>query len=172
MVTAIYPGSFDPVTYGHLDILKRASALFDKVIIAVGTNLRKHAMFSLQTRLDMLKEVTGGTENIDPYPNVEIKTFPGLLVDFAWEQKAGAIIRGLRALSDFEAEFQMALFNRHMEPGISTVFLMPHARYTYVSSSAIREIAQYSGLCGSKEKDLSEFVPPIVAERLKEYFKR
>ncbi|MCK4578076.1 MAG: pantetheine-phosphate adenylyltransferase [Candidatus Marinimicrobia bacterium] len=157
MRTVIYPGSFDPVTNGHLDIIERALKLFDQVIIAVAENPKKTPLFTVEERLHMLREATAG------FSHVKVTNYSGLTVDFAKVHGACALIRGLRALSDFEAEFQMALINRHMEPDIATVFLMPHDRYTHLNSSIIREIARLG-------RDVTDFVPPIVINYLREKY--
>src|SRR5438445_1454225 len=157
MRRAIYPGSFDPVTNGHLDVIKRARKLFDEVIVAVAHNDEKQPLFSLKERLDLLRETAGKIDN------VRIAKFKGLLVDFAQAQKAGAIIRGLRAVSDFEFEFQMALMNRKLDAGVETIFLMPKEEYTYLSSRIVKEIARLGG-------DVSGFVPPAVASTLSKKF--
>lgn len=155
---AIYPGSFDPITYGHIDILERAAALFDKVVIALAVNPRKvPPLFSLEERREMILEA------ISAMPNVEVADAEGLMVDFARQQGAIALIRGLRAISDFEYEFQMSLTNRKLAPRVITVFLMPHDNYTYLNSSIVREVASFGG-------DVAQFVPPGVARRLKEKF--
>ena len=158
MHTAIYPGSFDPVTNGHLDVVERALHLFDRIIIAVATNEEKTALFSFEERLELIKEAT-------PQANgrLDFMRFDGLLVDFALEQKASAIVRGLRAISDFEFEFQMALMNRELAPDLETIFLMPNAKYTYLSSRIIREIARLGG-------DVSSFVPTATEAALKRQF--
>ncbi|AEM78078.1 pantetheine-phosphate adenylyltransferase [Thermoanaerobacter wiegelii] len=158
MKTAIYPGSFDPVTYGHIDIIKRGALLFDKLIVAVLLNPIKKPLFSIEERMELLKAVT---KNI---PNVQIDYFDGLLVDYAKKVRAGVIIRGLRMVSDFEYEFQMALINKKLDPSIETVFLMTNEQYSYFSSSAVKEIAQFRG-------GFSKFVPEIVAQKLKEKLK-
>src|SRR5204863_1974710 len=157
MSRAIYPGSFDPVTNGHLDVIERARKLFDEVIVAVAHNDEKEALFTLQERLDLLQETVGKIDN------VRIAQFEGLLVEFAMEQKARAVIRGLRAVSDFEFEFQMALMNRKLETGVETIFLMPKEEYTYLSSRIIKEIARLGG-------DISGFVPACVAKALRRKF--
>ena len=155
---AIYPGSFDPVTNGHLDVLKRALRIFDKVIIAVGENPNKKYLFSVKERMDMLEKVTSGL-------NIEIDHFSGLLIDFAKRKKATAIIRGLRAVSDFDSEFQMALMNRKLDSKIETVFIMTRGMYCYLSASVVKEAASL----GAK---LNGMVPSYVEKKLKERFKR
>lgn len=153
----IYPGTFDPITYGHLDVLDRATRLFDRVTVAVAHNPGKGPVFTPEERLEMLKA------NIAKYANVEIVPFGGLLVDFALELKASAIIRGLRAFSDFEFEFNMALMNRHLHPSVETIFVMPNEAYSYCSSTLVKQVAKYGG-------DVSHFVPPNVAEALRRAF--
>lgn len=150
---AIYPGSFDPVTNGHLDVIERARKLFDEVIVAVAHNDQKHPLFSLEERLDLLRATIGRTDQ------VEIAPMDGLLVNFARERKATAVIRGLRAISDFEFEFQMALMNRKLEAAVETIFLMPKEEYTYLSSRIVKEIARLGG-------DVTDFVPAAVAAAL------
>ena len=154
---AVYPGTFDPITNGHLDIIKRASPLFDKVIATLALNIDKNPLFTVEERLEMIRR---SVHDID---NVEIAQFSGLIVDFASERGASVIIRGLRAVSDFEFEFQMALMNRKQRPEIDTVYLMPDARYTYLSSSIVKEVAQHGG-------NIERFVPPFVLEMLKKKF--
>jgi pantetheine-phosphate adenylyltransferase len=151
---AIYPGTFDPVTYGHIDIIDRAAKLFDVVIVGVAYNINKTPMFTKEERKDLIKAVT------KKYKNVRVEMFNGLLVDFAKSQKANVIIRGLRAISDFEYEFQMSLTNRKLAPGITTMFLMPNEKYTYLNSSLVRELSKLKG-------DISNFVPPVVEKKLK-----
>ncbi len=153
MKTAIYPGTFDPVTYGHIDVIERARGIFDRVIVTVARNVVKKPLFTVEERVSMLRQAVRGL------PNVEVDSFRGLLVDYARKKRATAIVRGLRAVSDFEYEFQMALTNRKLAEKISTVFLMPHEKYTYLNSSIVREIALLGG-------DVSEFVPPDVCRRL------
>jgi pantetheine-phosphate adenylyltransferase len=153
MKRAIYPGSFDPVTNGHLDVVERARKLFDEVIVAVAHNDEKSPLFTLQERLDFLQQTLGKIDN------VRIAHFTGLLVDFAREQQACAVIRGLRAISDFEFEFQMALMNRKLEAAVETIFLMPTEEYTYLSSRIVKEIARLGG-------DVSKFVAAPVAKAL------
>lgn len=155
MRRAIYPGSFDPVTNGHLDVIERARKLFDEVIVAVAYNDQKQPLFSLQERLDFLGQVTGGMEG------VTISPLHGLLVDFAVKKEARAIVRGLRAVSDFEFEFQMALMNRKLEGAVETIFLMPKEEYTYLSSRIVKEIARLGG-------NVSGFVPPCVVGSFRE----
>jgi len=150
---AVYPGSFDPLTNGHVDIIERGTRLFDRVIVAILSNAGKSPLFSLKERVKILQEVFGGT------PKVEIDTFEGLLVDYARGKGAHAIVRGLRGVSDFEYEMQMALMNRHLMPDVETVFMMPAEQYTYVSSRLIKEVA---GLGGS----VTGLVPDVVEARL------
>lgn len=151
MRRAIYPGSFDPVTNGHLDVVARARKLFDEVIVAVAHNDQKQPLFSLEERLEFLRKVTASFEGVTILP------LDGLLVDFAVQQNAHAIVRGLRAVSDFEFEFQMALMNRKLEANVETIFLMPKEEYTYLSSRIVKEIARLGG-------DVGAFVPPCVVE--------
>ena len=150
MRRAIYPGSFDPVTNGHLDVIDRARKLFDEVIVAVAHNDQKNPFFTLDERLEFLRQTVGGMEN------VKIAPLDGLLVDFAMAKNATAVVRGLRAISDFEFEFQMALMNRKLEASIETIFLMPKEEYTYLSSRIVKEIARLGG-------DISQFVSADVA---------
>jgi pantetheine-phosphate adenylyltransferase len=154
---AIYPGSFDPVTNGHLDILERGLKLFDKIILAILTNPKKNFLFTLEERIAMLEE------SLKEFPNVEIDTFDGLTVDFAAQCKAQGILRGLRAMSDFEYEFQMALMNRRLNREIQTVFLMTGLRWIYTSSSIIKEAAQFGG-------NIEGMVPPLVEEKIKKKY--
>ncbi len=150
MKIAVYPGSFDPITNGHIDIIRRATKIFDVIYVAVLTNLsKKDNHFELAKRLEMVKTA------LADLPGVKAESFDGLLVDYSEAKKACAIIRGLRAVSDFEYEFQMALTNAHMKPDIETVFLMAGAQYSYLSSSLVMQIASLGG-------DISEFVPDIV----------
>jgi pantetheine-phosphate adenylyltransferase len=157
MRRAIYPGSFDPVTNGHLDVIERARKLFDEVIVAVANNDEKQPLFSLEERLALLRETAGKIDN------VRIAQFKGLLVEFARAEDAGAVIRGLRAVSDFEFEFQMALMNRKLDAAVETIFLMPKEEYTYLSSRIVKEIARLGG-------DVSSFVPRCVAKALRGKF--
>ncbi len=150
---AIYPGSFDPITYGHIDIIKRASLLFDEVVVAVARNLSKTPLFSEEERVAMIREA------IRELPTVSVDSFQGLLVDYARSLEAQAVIRGLRAVSDFEYELQMALVNRKLDEHMITVFLMPHEKYSYLNSSIVKELVRFNG-------DVSSFVPPHVEENL------
>src|SRR4026207_780536 len=159
MRRAIYPGSFDPITNGHLDVIERARKLFDEVVVAVANNDEKQPLFSLKDRLDLLRETAGKIDN------VRIAEFEGLLVEFARNEKAGVVIRGLRAISDFEFEFQMALMNRKLDSAVETIFLMPKEEYTYLSSRIVKEIARLGG-------DVSGFVPACVAKALRRKFSR
>ncbi len=151
---AIYPGSFDPVTYGHIDLIKRAGRIFDKVIVAVAANSQKAPLFSLDDRLRMLREATKGMKNIS------IESFECLVVDFAHQKKVNVIIRGLRMISDFEYEFQMALTNRRFAEDVETIFLMPSEGYSFLSSTLLKEAARLGA-------DLSTFVPGFVEKQLK-----
>lgn len=157
MRRAIYPGSFDPITNGHLDVIERARKLFDEVVVAVAHNDEKQPLFSLNDRLDLLRETAGKIDN------VRIAEFEGLLVEFARNEEAGIVIRGLRAISDFEFEFQMALMNRKLDFAVETIFLMPKEEYTYLSSRIVKEIARLGG-------DVSGFVPACVAKALSRKF--
>ena len=159
MKTAIYPGTFDPITYGHLDVIGRAVGIFDRVIVTVARNSSKNPLFSDDERIAMIEDA------VRSFPNVEVDSFSGLLVAYVKKKKACAIVRGLRAVSDFEFEFQMALMNRKLSERTTTVFLMPHEKYTYLNSSIVREIAQFGG-------DVSEFVPPAVQKRLARKFRQ
>lgn len=153
MKIAVYPGSFDPATYGHLDVIKRAAVSFDKVIVGVLHNSSKSPLFSVEERVNMLKSLT------KDLPNVEVKSFGGLLVDFVRANQADAVIRGLRAVTDFEYELQIAQTNRVIAPEIDTVFLTTNLKYSYLSSSIVKEIASYGG-------EINTFVPACVAERV------
>jgi pantetheine-phosphate adenylyltransferase len=152
---AVYPGSFDPVTNGHLDLIRRGSDLFDRLIVAVLRNTEKSYLFSVEERVELL------TESIQDLPNVEVASFDGLLVDFARRSGARRILRGIRAFSDFETEFQMALMNRRLAPDLETVFLMPREEFTFLSSKLVREVARLGG-------PVDAFVPPPVTRRLSE----
>lgn len=159
MKRAIYAGSFDPVTNGHLDVIERAARLCDEVIIAVAFNPEKRGLFTPDERVALLRSVT------NHLTNVRVTSFHGLLVEFARQQQASAVIRGIRAVSDFEFEFQMALMNRRLSPTLETLFLMPKEEYSYVSSRLVKEVASLGG-------DVSHFVPPVVAGALREKFAR
>lgn len=152
---AIYPGSFDPLTNGHVDIILRGARLFDRILVAVLVNAGKQPMFDTAERVAMVRDV------FREYPNVEVDTFEGLLVDYVRQKRASAIVRGMRAVSDFEYEFQMALMNRHLEPALETVFMMPAEQYTYLSSRLIKEVVALGG-------DVTGLVPPLVETRLRE----
>jgi pantetheine-phosphate adenylyltransferase len=154
---AIYPGSFDPPTRGHTELVHRCLALADRVVVAVATNPNKQTLFPVAERLEMLRASVGGD------PRVSCQTFDGLLADFARKVGAVCVVRGLRAVSDFEYEFQMALMNRQLHPELETVFLVPSLDTTYVSSSLVREVARFGG-------DVSALVPPVVAEALRRRF--
>jgi pantetheine-phosphate adenylyltransferase len=151
---AIYPGSFDPLTNGHVDIIERGSRIFDQIIVAILGNVEKTPLFSESERTAIIQNVFKGR------PNVQVETFSGLLVDYAQQKKASVIVRGLRAVSDFEYEFQMALMNRHLAPGIETVFMMPAEQYTYISSRLIKEVFTLGG-------EITGLVPPIVEDKLR-----
>ena len=151
---AIYPGSFDPVTNGHLDLIERAEQMFDLLIVAVLKNVDKQPLFSVNERVEMLREVT------KRWPGVEVDVFEGLLVEYARKRHAGVILRGIRAISDYEYELQMALMNRKLEPRLETVFMIPGEPYSYLSSRLVREIAQLGG-------PLEGFVPAVVEQRLR-----
>ena len=157
MRLCIYPGTFDPLTYGHLDVLERATKLFDRVTVAVSDNPTKGPLFTSAQRLAMLQP------NIARFPNVVVMKFDNLLVEFAHQQGACAIIRGLRAISDFEFEFNMALMNRHLQPEVETIFVMPNEEFSYTSSTLVKQVAKYGG-------DVSHFVPPNVAAALRDAF--
>lgn len=157
MQHCVYPGTFDPITYGHLDVLARAAKLFARVTVAVADNPDKSPFFTTTQRLEMLQP------NLAKFPNVTVTPFSGLLVDFCIAQKADAIIRGLRALSDFEFEFNMALMNRHLKPEVETIFVMPNEQFSYTSSTLVKQVAKYGGNVG-------HFVPANVAAALKAAF--
>lgn len=155
---ALYPGSFDPVTYGHIDLIKRACKIFDQVVVGVAHNTQKKTLFSHTERLDMIKEVTAGIGNI------EVVEFKGLVVDFARKNGINVLVRGLRMISDFEYELQMALTNRRLDEKLETVFLMPSEGYSFLSSTLIKEAASLGA-------DMSSFVPDSIDRRLKEKYK-
>ena len=156
---AVYPGSFDPITNGHLDLIQRALKIFDRIIVAVATNAFKKSLFTIEERVEMVRE------SLAVYPAVSIDTFDGLLVNYAKGQNARAILRGLRAVTDFEYEFQLAMMNRRLEPAIETVFLMTGLRWVFLSSSILKEAAVHGG-------DIEGMVPENVFHRLKEKFSR
>lgn len=157
MRIAVYPGSFDPVTNGHLDIIKRSSRMFDKVIVAVVKNHNKKPLFSVEERMDFIKR------SITGLPNVEVDHFDGLLVNFVTDKGAQVIIKGLRAMSDFEYEFQMALLNRKLQPEVETMFLMTNYKYSYLSSSMVKEIASLEG-------NIQDLVPEDIIKDIKNKF--
>src|SRR6266568_1593095 len=159
MRRAIYPGSFDPVTNGHLDIIQRGCKLFDEIIVAVLVNPDKQAFFTIEERCEILKEVLKDIDRGDC--TVIVESFQGLMVQYASERKANAIVRGIRAISDYEYELQMALMNRRLQPQLETVFMMPAEEYSYLSARLVREIAQFGG-------PLDDLVPEMVERRLKE----
>lgn len=152
--TILYPGSFDPPTNGHLDLIQRASKLFDEVVVAVLRHDSKHALFDVAERMEMLAEAVHG------FPNVSVDSFDGLLVDFARRKKAKMILRGIRAVSDYEYELQMALMNRKLDPDLETVFMLPAEAYSYLSSRLVKEVCRLGG-------NISALVPPLVEARLK-----
>ena len=154
---ALYPGSFDPITNGHADVIERATQLFDKVIVLVALNAKKNNLFNEDERLEMAKE------SLKHLNNVEVEKFDGLIVDYAKQRNSIVLIRGLRAVSDFEFEFQIALMNRKIDPDVNTIFMMPHEKYTYLNSSIIRELARLG-------QDVGDFVSPYTAAKLKEKF--
>ena len=151
---AIYPGTFDPITLGHIDIIERSSKLFEKVIVTLAINPSKKPLFNSKERKEMIEDA------IKDYPNVSVEQFDGLVVEFAKSRNATVIIRGLRAVTDFEYEFQMALMNRHLAEHITTLFLMPHEKFTYLNSSIIRNVANFDG-------NIEKFVTKFVAMKLK-----
>jgi pantetheine-phosphate adenylyltransferase len=153
MIKAVYPGTFDPITLGHQDLVRRASALFDKVVVGIAASEAKRPFFALEERIRLAREV------LKPYKNVSIEGFRGLLMDFVRTQKAQVILRGLRAVSDFEYEFQMAGMNRNLHPDVETVFLTPAEQYQFISATIVREIATLGG-------DVSKFVQPLVVRAL------
>jgi len=150
---AIYPGSFDPITNGHLDLIERASRLVDHLVVAVLRNEKKQPLFSVQERMEMVRRVTSA------YENVEVDAFEGLLVDFASRRRATLIVRGIRAISDYDYEWQMALMNRRLRPDIETMFLMAGEAYSYISSQLVKEVIRLGG-------KVSDLVPPVVEEQL------
>lgn len=156
---AVYPGSFDPVTNGHLDIIIRAAQVFDEVVVAVSKNSGKQPLFTIEERVELLNTI------LIPYDNVRVDSFYGLTVNYTREQGANAIIRGLRAISDFENEFQMALTNKKLQPDVETIFMMAQADVSFLSSSVVKEVASYGGC-------IHAFVPALVEQRLRQKFNR
>jgi pantetheine-phosphate adenylyltransferase len=154
-IIAIYPGSFDPLTNGHVDIIQRGSGLFDRIVVAMLVNIEKAPLFTVAERVDIAREVFA------KYPNVEVDTFDGLLVEYARRKRAGVIVRGLRAVSDFEYELQMALMNRRLNQEVETVFMMPAEPYTYVSSRLVKEVVALGG-------SVTGLVPSVVESRLRD----
>jgi pantetheine-phosphate adenylyltransferase len=157
--SAVYPGTFDPMTNGHEDLVRRAASIFDRVVVAIASNPNKAPMFVLEQRIDLARKV------IADLPNVEVKGYSGLTVEFALQENAHVVVRGLRAVSDFEFEFQLANMSRHLSPEIEHVFLTPKERFTFISSTLVREIASLGG-------DVSQFVHPIVADALRARYAR
>ena len=154
MIKVVYPGTFDPLTRGHEDLVRRAARVFDRVVVGVADSEAKRPLFPASERVAMAREV------LAPFANVEVQGFSGLLMDFVRSQGAKIILRGLRAVSDFEYEFQMAGMNRHLYPDVETLFLTPSEQFTFVSATIVREIAKFGG-------DVSHFVPPVVADRIR-----
>ena len=152
-VTALYPGTFDPITNGHIDLVERATQMFDRVVVAIAENKRKKPLFSLEERIDLAKQVLADNAK------VEVMGFNTLLVDFAHEQQAKVLVRGLRAVADFEFEFQLASMNRHLAPDIESVYLMPSEQYSFISSSLVKEVARLGG-------DIEKYVHPVVYHAL------
>jgi len=159
LVRAIYPGSFDPLTNGHLDLIERGSKIFDELIVGILRNAEKDPLFTLSERLEMLQEMVKG------YKNVYVESFEGLLVDYAMQKQAKAVLRGIRAVSDYEYELQMALMNRKLKPQLETVFMMPAEAYSYLSSRLVKEVFRLGG-------SVRGLVPELVEERLREKFHR
>lgn len=158
-VVAIYPGSFDPITTGHLDVIERGSRLFDRLIVSILRNESKAPLFSVDERIEML------TEAVRPWPNVEVGSFHGLLADYALSREASVILRGIRAISDYENELQMALMNRRLQPGLETVFLLAGEAFSFISSRLVKEVIGLGG-------NIAGLVPPLVEQRLRERLRR
>jgi len=159
LVRAIYPGSFDPLTNGHLDLIERGSKIFEQLIVAILRNPEKDPLFTVDERREMLEQM------VSPYPNVRVDTFEGLLVEYAIKKKAKAVLRGIRAISDYEYELQMALMNRKLQPQLETVFMMPAEAYSYLSSRLVKEIFRLGG-------SVRGLVPELVEQKLREKFDR
>jgi pantetheine-phosphate adenylyltransferase len=159
VTTAIYPGSFDPLTFGHIDVVERSARLFNRVVMAIITNPQKSPLFTVEERKQIIREIV-----TPQFPNVEVDVFHGLLVDYAMLKNAQVIVRGIRAVTDYEYEFQMALMNRRLQPQIETVFMMPAENYSYLSSRLVKEIAELGG-------SVEGLVPELVRKRLNERFK-
>ena len=157
MKISIYPGSFDPITYGHIDIIERAAKISEKLIVAVLNNPEKKSLFTVDERVEMIKK------SIESFDNIEVECFDGLLVDYAKKKNANIIIRGLRAVTDFEYELQLAQTNRELYKDLDTVFLLTNLQYSYLSSSAVKQVASYKG-------DIDKFVPPYVAKKIREKY--
>ena len=153
-VKAIYPGTFDPLTNGHLDVIARGAKIVDHLVVAILSNSQKHPLFTVPERVEMIEQATS------EFGNVSVATFDGLLVEFAQRENAQAVLRGIRAISDYEYEMQMALMNRRLAPGLETIFMMPHEKYSYVSSRLVKEVFRLGGA-------VEGLVPPLVLERLK-----
>ncbi len=157
MRIAVYPGSFDPITYGHLDIVSRGAKIFDRVIVAVLHNSKKQPLFTVEERLELIRQVTGDI------PNVEVEGYDGLLIHYLQQRQSNVIIKGLRAVTDFEYEMQMASINRKLAEDIETFFMMTNNQYSFLSSSIVKEVARYDG-------QISDFVPPVVEKAIREKF--
>jgi pantetheine-phosphate adenylyltransferase len=159
MTSAIYPGTFDPITYGHLDLIERSLKIFSHLVVAVGHNPEKTPLFSTEDRVDMIRQATSD------YAKVEVTQYSGLLVDFAEERQIFSVVRSLRTTTEYEVELSMAVANRQLNPNLEVVFLTPSLEYTYLSSTIVREIAQFGG-------DITPFVPPLIAKKLRDRFNK
>lgn len=164
MKISIYPGSFDPITFGHLDIIERAANISDRLVVAVLNNSSKNSLFSVDDRLEMIRESIKTHKELKKFSNIEIESFDGLLVDYAKKKNAQIIIRGLRAVTDFEYELQLAQTNRELYEELDTIFLLTNLKYSYLSSSTVKQVASYKG-------NVSKFVPEFVANKLQEKYK-
>ena len=164
MKISIYPGSFDPITFGHLDIIERAANISDRLVVAVLNNSSKNSLFSVDDRLEMIRESIKTHKELKKFNNIEIESFNGLLVDYAKKKNAQIIIRGLRAVTDFEYELQLAQTNRELYEELDTIFLLTNLKYSYLSSSTVKQVASYKG-------NVSKFVPEFVANKLQEKYK-